>query len=353
MNRIDRYIARYVILGTLGMLAVLVSLFALPEIQNELGDVGRGHYGVSDVLLYVSLQIPKYAEEVFPVATLLGSLFGLGVLARHSELIAMRASGISLARIVGSTLKAGVVLAALAMLISDLIAPEATNLAQQWRSEAQYGQLVLKTKYGFWARDGRTYVNIRRILPAGRLGDVYLYEYDAEQHLRMVTHAGSARLEDDKWLIEDGSQSEFTPTEVRSRHLDKAIWTSFFDPVLVKFLVIDPMALPSWGLYRYILFLRDNGQQAANYEVAFWTRIFTPLIVFVMLFLSVPFVMGNLRVAGVGPRMLAGAILGTSFLLLNRAFADLSIVFNLDPLFASTFPGLLCLGVALWASHRV
>ncbi len=71
MNRIDRYIARYVILGTLGMLAVLISLFALPELENEIEDVGRGQYGISDVLLYVALQIPRYAAEVFPVATLL------------------------------------------------------------------------------------------------------------------------------------------------------------------------------------------------------------------------------------------------------------------------------------------
>ena len=71
---------------------------------------------MGDVFLYVLLLLPRFSYELFPVAVLLGSLIGLGGLASHSELIAMRAAGVSLSRIVLAVMKAGV-LAMLVMVI--------------------------------------------------------------------------------------------------------------------------------------------------------------------------------------------------------------------------------------------
>jgi len=353
MRLIDRYIGRVVVIGTLMVMFLLLTLIGFMELERELGDVGRGSYTIGKALLYVSLVLPRFAYEVFPVTALLGSLIGLGSMANHSELIAMRAAGVSVGRIVWAAMKAGLLLMLVAVLVGELLAPASEQLAQRMRGEAISGQITLKTKYGFWTRDGHSFINIRTVLPGAQLGDIYIYEFDDQHHLKVSSHAELARYEGDHWVLENIRQNEFLPDQVRIRTLQRAIWKSFLDPALVDMVMVEPNVLPVWGLHRYITFLHENGQQASEYQVAFWGKIVTPLVVLVMLVLSIPFVFGSLRTAGIGQRVFAGALVGVGFLVVNKAFAHMAVVYELNPLFAAAFPGIACLAVALWALRKV
>lgn len=353
MRLLDRYIGRAVIAGFVLVALVLLTLIGFVELEKEVEEVGRGSYGLQEAFLYVGLVLPRFAFEIFPIAALLGSLFGLGALASNSELVAMRAAGVSMGRIAASVIKAGLLLTVAAALVGEVLAPYAEQEAQRMRAEAISGQVALKTKHGFWTRDGDSFINIRQVLPGGRLADLYIYELDADQALRLATHAKLAWHQGDGWLLQGIAQSELTEDEVRSRTLDQAFWSSLLDPALVRMLMVDPAVLPAWGLYHYISFLHENDQDAREYEVAFWSKVVTPLVVLVMLYLSLPFVFGSLRTVGVGQRIFGGAVVGMVFLLMNKAFAHMAVVYKLDPLFAAVFPGVACLGLALWMVRRV
>ncbi|PVV26359.1 MAG: LPS export ABC transporter permease LptG, partial [gamma proteobacterium symbiont of Ctena orbiculata] len=106
MSLLDRYIGRTVLIGIVGVLALLLVLIGFFELVAELEEV-EGGYTTSMAYTFVSLGMPRYCYELFPLATLLGSLLGLGVLAGNSELLAMRAAGVSIGRIVISVLKTG------------------------------------------------------------------------------------------------------------------------------------------------------------------------------------------------------------------------------------------------------
>lgn len=350
---LDRYIGKAVISATLLVLLVLLTLIAFVELEKELSDVGRGSYGLLQAFAYVGLVMPRFGYEIFPIASLLGSLVGLGSMANHAELIAMRAAGVSLARIVRSVMQAGLLLMVLAILVGELLAPETEQYAQRMRAEAISGQITLKTKYGFWTRDGDSYINIREFRPGAELGDVYIYEFDNAQHLKLASHAEVARHTDAGWELENIRQSKFVGDEVRSRTLERAFWDSLLNPALLDMVMVDPSVLPMAGLYRYIGFLRNNAQNASLYEVAFWGKITTPVVVLVMLLLSIPFVFGSLRTAGVGQRVFAGSVVGIGFLLANKAFAHMAVVYHLDPLVASALPALAVLGLALWQMRRL
>jgi len=353
LKLIDRYIGGSVITGTFVVLAVLLTLMGFVALEDELGEVGKGSYTISDVLLYVLLVLPRSGYEVFPVAALLGGLSGLGFLARHSELIALRAAGVSLAQVVSGALKAGLILAVVSVLIGEFLAPASEQFAKRLRAERIHGHVTLHTKYGFWARDGSAFVNIREILPGAQLGDIYIYEYDENNRLRLATHAQQALYREDHWLLKGLEQSEFVDGMVRTRSLDEAAWTSFLDPGLLRLVMVDPLVLPLRALHKYISFMRENGQNADSYEVAFWTKIVNPLVILIMLFLSVLFVFGDLRTVGVGQRVFAGAVLGAGFLLLNKAFGHLAVVFHINPLLAACLPGALCLLLAIWYTRRI
>ncbi|MCP4283491.1 MAG: LPS export ABC transporter permease LptG [Gammaproteobacteria bacterium] len=347
MRQLDRYIGRTVVLSILLSLLVLLTLAGFISLIDEMEDVGRGDYRIVDALLYVLLILPRGAYEIFPVAVLLGSLIGLGGLANHSELTAMRAAGISLVRIIFAALKGGFLVMLLVVFIGEFVAPNSENYAEVMRAEKIAKQITLKTKYGFWARDGNSYINIRYIPSSSQLKDIYIFEFLGNRELKVATHAESAEYKGDHWLLKDIRQSHFSKDSIVSTELESASWDSMLSPDLID-IVVRPSLLPIWGLYQYIEFLHENGQEARVYELAFWSKVVTPLITLVMVFLSVPIVFGVLRSVGVGQRIFVGALLGTLFLMMNKAFANMAVVYQLNPLFASSFPGLLLLAAGLW-----
>jgi len=239
------------------------------------------------------------------------------------------------------------------MLLGEVVAPATEQYAQTMRAEKRSEQITLKTEYGFWARDGSAFINIRKILPGARLEDIFIFEFEADRQLKAATHAAYAEYRDGHWLLHDLKQTLFGPERLETRKMQEATWESMVDPGLLSFVTLNPSVLPSWGLYRYIRFLRQNGQSSTRFEVAFWGKVLTPMVTLVMLFLAVPFVFGSLRSVGIAQRIFVGALVGVGFLLLTRIFSYLAVVYPINPLLASAFPGLATLGLALWLTRRV
>ena len=211
MKILDRYIGRAVAFGVFGVLLLLLVLMGFFELLNELEEVGQG-YTTAMAFGYVGLILPRYTYELFPVATLLGSLIGLGGLASHSELIAMRAAGVSLARILGAVLKTGALLLVLVVLVGEYLAPMAELQAQRMKTQAVSGQATLRTRFGFWSRSGDSIIHVGQVLPGSRLADVTLYEFGAGHTLRRAIHAGQASYEQDHWRLQQVRESEFSRT---------------------------------------------------------------------------------------------------------------------------------------------
>jgi lipopolysaccharide export system permease protein len=352
ISLLDRYIGRTVLFSIVAVMALLLVLVGFFEVISELEDVKRGYTSMM-AYTYVALILPRYTYELFPVATLLGSLIGLGALASNSELMAMRAAGISIGRIVAATLKSGLLVLLVVVLVGEYLAPRAELQAQQMKMQALSDQIALKTRYGFWSRDKNTFINIRQILSNRVLADVWIYQYDDQQRLIRAINAQRAVYEEDAWVLESARQSAFAPQQISVTEFERLPWPTRFEPSLLDVITVKPQMLAAWDLWRYIDYLKKNGQSAQTYEVAFWGKLVAPLVALVMLFLSIPFVFGSLRSVGIGQRVFIGAMLGIVFYLLNRAFSYLAVVYSLNPLFATLFPVLLFFAYALWKFRRV
>ena len=95
MSLLDRYIGRTVLLSIIAVLVLLLVLIGFFQVLTELEEVAKD-YTTTMAYIYVLLTMPRFTYELFPVATLLGSLIGLGTLAGNAELNAMRAAGVSI-----------------------------------------------------------------------------------------------------------------------------------------------------------------------------------------------------------------------------------------------------------------
>lgn len=353
MRILDRYLGRAVVTGTLLALLILLAVDLFFAFANEVQDIGKGRYGLTDVFAFIGLTVPRRIYEMFPMAALLGSLLSLGALASSSELVAIRAAGVSVLRIAGSVLKAGAIPLLIVAAIGEWVAPHTEQLAQQQRSFAQSETITFRSDRGLWARDGRRFINIRNILPDGRLAEVEVFELGADNQLLAAMRAKSAAHTAGNWRLEDVRRGELHDDALkltRARTLD---WPSLLSPQLLNVVTIAPQDLSARDLYRYAQYMRDNGLDDSRYQLAFWQRLLAPFAALVMLFLSIPFVFGPLRSVSTGQRLLWGVLTGVGFYLVNQTLGHMGQVYGMPGVLSAALPPLLFLAGGVWVMLRV
>ena len=94
----DKHIGRAVLVTSAVVLFAFVALTSIFNLVEELRGDG-GAYQFQEALWYVALTTPRRVYELLPFVVFLGSLIGLGTLASHSELVVLRAAGVSVQRI--------------------------------------------------------------------------------------------------------------------------------------------------------------------------------------------------------------------------------------------------------------
>ncbi len=350
---LDRYIARAVVAGSLVVLVVFVSLELVFSFVEESGDIG-GDYTALQALIHVALSAPQRAYEAFPVATLIGSLMTLGGMAARSELVVMRAAGVSVLGIGRAVALAGLILALLAALLGELVAPPAERLASDIRAQARGGDVAMLSDEGFWVRDGRRFVKVGRAATPTDLQHLSIYEFDEERRLSRVTSAALARHQQGgDWQLRDVRTEAFGERDVRSERSDEAVWSGGLTPDILDVVVVDPTALSMRDLLTYIAYLDENELESEQYQLAFWLKLVTPIATLTMLLLTIPLVFGSLRSVGAGQRIFVGIMLGIAFYLANRLLNHIGLVYGLPPSLSALLPTLIFLAVALVATARV
>ncbi|MFT5395188.1 MAG: lipopolysaccharide export system permease protein [Gammaproteobacteria bacterium] len=335
---LDRYIGRSIIVTSILALFALVAVFSFFSLVDQLDDTGRGNYGVADAIQYVMLTIPRLTYELFPIAIVIGSMAALGMLANTSELAVIRTSGVSQAQLAYSLIKVGLVFVVISILIGEVIAPVTEQAAQQKRSIALTKQISMKTKHGFWSRDGDNYINIRKILPGDRVEEIYIYEFDKEHHLRTSIYAKHAEYDQDKWVLHDILKTEITEEQVTNNHYETAEWEALLNPEVINMVTIKPRYLSILGLISYIDYLKANNQSSKQYVQALWSKLISPFSIIAMILLSICVVRCEARPMGLGQRVFIGAIIGITFHLLNQVSGHLGIVYGVPAFLSVCLP---------------
>jgi len=353
MKVINKYIAVEMLKSTGIAVLFLLSLVLVITFADELDDVGTGQYDLVEILKYLALIAPRNFYELLPSAALLGALITLGGMSNNYELTAMRAAGISRWQIIFAALRVGVMLMVVSLFVSETIAPVTEQAAQMLKFTAKNEQVALRTKYGFWTRDGNTYLNIREILNSSELKDVSIYEMTSTSELKYATHAATASFIDNKWELRGIQQTTITDTGVEVSNSEEAKLDSLLDPGLLDVIVVKPERLSIMGLASYIKFLESNGQDATRFIVAITSKLVRPFVILVMLLIAIPMVLGVKRAGSTGTRILIGALIGIGFNLVDRLFGNVGVLYGLNPVIAASLPFFLALGLSIFTIRRM
>lgn len=341
MKIVNRYISANIISTTLITCLVLLALAVFMLFAGEFSDVGTGNYDILHATWYVLLLLPNYIYQLFPMAGLLGVLAGLGLLASRSELIVMRAAGVSLGQITKIVLFVAFIMSMCTFVLGEFVAPYSQHLANSFKARSLSEGALLYTQRGVWLRSGASYVHIDEVLPDQHLLDVTLYQFDNAHHLQKISFAAGGSFQDNKWLFEDIVETNFKPNHISSTKIDSAVWDLKFKPHILNVLNVDPSERTLPQLYVYIQYLHRFGLQTNSYGVAFWQRVLSPLSTMVMILLAIPFIFGPLRSATMGLRLISGIVAGFSYYIITLFMGPVSSLYQISPFLVAVAPILL------------
>jgi lipopolysaccharide export system permease protein len=353
MKLVERYIIKTVTASIILVTCSLMGLSGFILSVNQLDDLGKGHFSLLSAALVVLLSLPYQIYLFFPVASLLGCLLGLGVLANHHELIVMRAAGISIAGVTRAVCKAALLMIIVVTLCGETLVIKGLSTARNKKLQAVHQEQVVLGDHKVWVRAHNDFILLGHVLADNHLEQVIQFHFDDRHQLTLTRQLETAYFNQGKWYATGVRETHLYPDHTDTRTQKSMQWAVDLDPARLRMSKRDPEEMSLFALHKI---LQTPGlPQAAllHYELAYWQRIVQPMTTVVMMLLAIPFVFGPLRSSTMGSKLLVGVSVGFGFHLLNRFFAPVSQVLHWPPLLAALCPTLLFAMLSLYLMRKV
>lgn len=357
----DFYAARVVCVTVMMVWLVLVGLDAVLAGVDEIEDIGEGGYGVGNAIAYIAYTLPRRAYTMFPTAAVIGALMGLGQLAATSELIALRALGVSRRRLALSVAVPLLLVTGAMMVVGESVAPVAQRAADTMKSAARSDDVIVAQYSGLWAREGDIFLNAQTGQERSEgddawleLGDVRLFEFADDGRLASIAHAATAEHRADGWLLRDVRRTWFDARAVTQTEALEERWESQLDAAALAANagnISRPRYMSGAQLAEGIDYRRRNGLDASELEEYYWGRWFYPVNVLALCLAAIPFAFGSLRSGGLGRRLFIGIVFALGFWLLQNQVVKLAAVYGFDYRLAYAIPPAVMLVVS-WLLFR-
>jgi len=339
--KIERYIGISLVKCFFAALVIIVGLDVVAALIDEMGKI-RGDYTITEAFLYVSTTLPGRIYEFVPFAALIGSLISLGQFSSSSELVVMRAAGLTKGQVVWAALKPIIFIALLSMTLGESLAPIADVSAENRRNMMLNKAVDDFGRYGVWKREGNTFIHFNTVSSSGEATGVTLFKFDKEQSLISTLKAEKARFDSEQWTLIDVKKTDFFKWETKGLFLDTLRWNTSITPRYLLSGIVDPHKLKISDLYYYVNYLTNQGHNSASFELAFWRKLFFPLSLLGLVFLGISFVFGPLREGSIGFRIFVGVMIGITFKVSMDLLGPSTIVFGFPPMLVTVAPILGC-----------
>lgn len=350
MNKITRYVSRTVFTAIALTLMVFLALDFIFSLINELEKV-NGNYTALEAFKYMLFTMPRRLYDYIPYSCLIGCLAGLGLLASSSELVIIRAAGVSVKRIAWMALRPALAFIVVAMIIGEFVAPYTEQMADNRRNFLRYNN-AQKAPQNMWNREGNEFMYVNAVLPNGVIYGLTRYQFNDQHQLVSASFTRQATYQDNYWQEEDISITHIEADAIRNEVIPSRRWETNLTPNLFNILVLAPEDISLRNLRYYIDYLNKQNLTSSGYSLAFWQKSLQPLATAALVLVAISFIFGPLRSVTMGQRIFTGVVFGIVFVLLQRLLGPSSLVFGFAPLIAVMIPILLCVALGIYLLNR-
>ncbi|WP_420237287.1 LPS export ABC transporter permease LptG [Telmatobacter bradus] len=335
---LDEYVVREFLLMFVLVLASFVMLMLVFTFFDLIGDIIRNHIPMATVGAYLVNLTPSMIYQIAPLAVLIAALVTFGVLNRNSEIIAMKATGISLYRLVIPTISIAAILSVSLFLFDDFYLPQANRRQEALRAtiKGRPPQTFLhpEQKWIFGqthpGEPGRIFYYQFFDPDRNEFGNLSVFEFNpATFALSRRIFAGRATWDENSstWRFQNGWSREMNGAETTGYREFKQ--TSFSeiqeDPSYFKKENLQSQEMNFHQLDVYIRDLQQSGFDTKRLSVALWHKVSYPLVAVVMAMLAIPFALSMGRRGSLAAIAIAIAV-ALSYWVVDNAFGAMGNV---------------------------
>lgn len=345
-KRIAVYMARLFLTRSLAVLIALVGILLVLDLLGNSGNI-LAHPGNGDAELwrYAGLRIPQLIARFLPFSVLLGALIALAGLNQHSEIISMKAAGISAHQIIAPLILAATLIAMVHFVFTERVVTRATAALAAWDA-VDYGPVPAETdiRNNIAIVHGDDLVFVRLVTGQSertRLAGINVYERTGGTLRRILTAERGRLAPGGGWRLGDA-----TLFDVDSGRLQRMAEVEFgrgIDPNQFTLAQVDPDEQSFWRLRRSIGELSAADRATASLEANLWHKIAGPFSTVLMPLLAAVAAFGLARSGQLMVRAVIGMALGFAYFVADNFALAMGNLGAYPPILAAWGPFLLFL----------
>lgn len=342
---LGRYLGRLYLSRFLGLLIGLVAILQMLDLLATRDDImAAAGADAGSIWLYLSLRTPQLISQFIPFSALLATLLALAALSQNSEIIVMKAAGMSAQRILLPLVMVSLVIAVFHFAFNELYVAPSTARLQYWQDNNYSVDLGPPPEYSTQKRlvDGNTLVMTKAVTRDRNViivDRVSIYHRDEQGNLIGLTHANFAAYVRDRWTLFE--VRHFNPLDLSLRTAESEPWETNIPPKRFLEAAVKPNQVSFITLWRAIVRLRDEGASTGALMASFLHKFSGPLSTLLMPLLGAVAGFGVHRAGSLLFRIVMGMALGFTFFVADNFMLAMGQFGVAPPLLAAGAPVLL------------
>ena len=340
---VSLYMGRMFLVRTFAILAAIVFVLQFLDLLGETTNiVAHPGNGTPEVLHYISLRLPGIISQFLPFSVLLGTILTLSTMNQNSEIVALKASGLSAHQVLAPLILAGFGVAIISFAFNDRIVSRAAATLSQWKA-AEYAPVPIDRgdRSNVWVRDGDDLIEVGQIRGRGnaaRLADITLYDRTGG-NLVGIVHASNGVRAGNAWKV--GPATRFDVASGKMTQLGTVILAKGVRPDQFTLATVDADGLSFGALHSAINDLADAGRPTKALEGSMWHKLSGPLSAILMPLLGAIAAFGLARSGKLFVRAVIGMALGFTYFVADNFALAMGNLGAYPPFLAAWAPFLL------------
>ena len=338
------YLAKLFVVRILAMLFMLVLVLMMLDLLSNSGKIlavpGNGQ---AQLLTYAGLRIPQLIQSFLPYSVLLATLITLVALNQNSEVIAMKAAGLSAHQVLAPLLLTAGLVSLVSFGFNERITTRATATLKAWEA-VDYGAVppAADVRANVYLSDGTGVLNAANISGTGDaivMTDVSWYDRNADGTIVEQIDADRATYAGPGWRLENPRR--FRVQNAVSDTPQDVVVGAGLTPAQIDLAKVDPETQPFWTLSQSISAYEQAGRRTAELRAKWWHKIAGPLSAFLMPLLGAVAAFGLARSGQLFVRAVIGMALGFAYFVVDNAALAMGSFGGYPPFLAAWAPFLL------------
>ncbi|OGX39356.1 MAG: hypothetical protein A2984_02605 [Omnitrophica WOR_2 bacterium RIFCSPLOWO2_01_FULL_41_12] len=365
MRILDRYILKSVLGLFFGCLFLFLFLYIIIDVFSHLDEILRQKVNPYLLLQYYLSYLPIIFVQVAPIACLLSTLYTFGKLNRNNEIIAMRASGLSIFQITQTVIIFGIIISVFVFWVNDRFVPGSISLTEKIKEQIESGEKKAKSKeqeiinnLSMYGIKNRLFFVNKFSLGNNTMEGIIILEHDEKQNIVKKIVANKGIYKEGLWRFyqcitynfnENGqivSDPQYFPEEIMTiPESPEQFFHQRQRPDLMNIAQLDD----------YLWRLSKSGATTVirNFKVDLYRRFTDSLTSIIIIFLGVPFsLMMRKRATGMSSIGIS-LMLGFVYYVLSAVGIAFGKAGILAPVLATSLPHILALTSSLYLINNL